>query len=224
MTKSVSLVVIDDNRLVREAIAFLIQQQPGFEVLECSARIDDAVRNVREAKPGIVLLDSTLRDHDSLRLTARIHREVPDARIVVMGLLPHSGDIAAFVKAGAQGFIVKHAPFNEFIATIRSVARGDNALPREFTAALFDEIAREAMRMPRTRDIRALRLTPRERQVVALVGQGLSNKQIAARLHIAPHTAKSHVHNILEKLELRTRVDIASMAALEANRTQEPGS
>jgi DNA-binding NarL/FixJ family response regulator len=105
---------------------------------------------------------------------------------------------------------MKDATFEEFFSTIRAVARGVQVLPPELTNSLFDQIVRSAIGGSRTRTIEAVRLTARERQVVELLGDGLSNKEIAKRLHIAVHTVKSHVHNVLEKLSLRSRLEVAA--------------
>ncbi|NOT08006.1 MAG: response regulator transcription factor [Gemmatimonadales bacterium] len=208
----ISLVLIDDNRLLREGLAALIHSQPGFKVLAASADVEEALQKVREARPEIVLLDFGLEDHDSLSLTATVHGEVPEARIIVMGLLPVQEDIANFVRAGASGFIMKDASFADFVATIRAVAGGAEVLPQALTNSLFSQIARNASGGPRAGVLEAVRLTNRERQVIDLLGEGLSNKEIAARLQIAVHTVKSHVHNVLEKLALHSRMEVAAFS------------
>jgi DNA-binding NarL/FixJ family response regulator len=127
-----------------------------------------------------------------------------------MGLLPIHEDVADYVRAGASGFVMKDATFEEFFSTIRTVACGVQVLPQELTNSLFGQIVRNAKGGDRKRLIEAVRLTARERQVVDLLGDGLSNKEIASRLHIAVHTVKSHVHNVLEKLSLRSRLEVAA--------------
>lgn len=210
MNDPISLVLIDDNRLLREGLTRLIREQPGFLILAASADIDEALQKVREAKPSVVLLDFSLENDDSLRVTATVHKEVPDAKVIVMGLLPAQDDVADFVTAGASGFIMKDASFNMFIETIRRVAAGEQVLPDELTGSLFSQIARIAVRRGKPRELESIGLTQRERQVVDLISEGLSNKEIAARLHIAIHTVKSHVHNVLEKLALHTRLEVAA--------------
>jgi DNA-binding NarL/FixJ family response regulator len=206
----IALVLIDDNRLLREGIAAMIHSQPGFKVLAASADADEALAKVREAKPNVVLLDFGLEDHDSLNLTMTVRSEVPEARVIVMGLLPLQEDVADYVRAGASGFIMKDASFEDFFATIRAVAGGAEVLPQALTNSLFSQIARNVGRGNKARILEAVRLTNRERQVVELLGEGLSNKEIATRLHIAIHTVKSHVHNVLEKLALRSRLEVAA--------------
>ena len=115
-------------------------------------------------------------------------------------------------SAGAAGFIMKDASFDDFITTIRAVAGGVEVLPRALTNSLFSQIAQNASRTAKSRLEEAVRLTARERQVIDLLGVGLSNKEIAARLHIAVHTVKSHVHNVLEKLALRSRLEVAAFS------------
>ncbi|HEY9382983.1 MAG TPA: response regulator transcription factor [Gemmatimonadales bacterium] len=202
--------LIDDNRLLREGIAALIHTQPGFKVLAASADVDEALARAREAKPDVVLLDFGLADHDSLSLTSTVHREVPEARVIVMGLLPLQEDVADYVRAGASGFIMKDASFEDFFSTIRAVAAGAEVLPQALTNSLFTQIVQNVVGSGKARVLDAVSLTNRERQVIDLLGEGLSNKEIATRLHIAVHTVKSHVHNVLEKLALRSRLEVAA--------------
>jgi DNA-binding NarL/FixJ family response regulator len=218
----VALVLIDDNRLLREGIAAMIHTQPGFKVLAAFADVEEALQKVREAKPDVVLLDFGLADHDSLSLTAAVHGEVPAARVIIMGLLPLQEDVADYVQAGASGFIMKDASFENFIATIRAVAGGAEVLPQALTNSLFTQIARNATGGSSARVLEAVRLTNRERQVIDLLGEGLSNKEIATRLHIAVHTVKSHVHNVLEKLALRSRLEVAAFSHAGGMKTSKP--
>jgi DNA-binding NarL/FixJ family response regulator len=221
--KPISLVLIDDNRLLREGLAAMIHTQPGFKVLVASADVDEALAKAREAKPNVILLDFGLEDHDSLSLTATVHAEVPGARVIVMGLLAVQEDVANYVRAGASGFIMKDASFEDFFATIRAVAGGAEVLPQALTNSLFTQIVRNVPTGNRTRVLEAVRLTNRERQVIELLGEGLSNKEIATRLHIAVHTVKSHVHNVLEKLALRSRLEVAAFThGGGAKKTPEP--
>ena len=214
----IALVLIDDNRLLRDGIVAMVRTQPGFKVLAASADATEALQKVREAKPDIVLVDFGLEDHDSLSLTATVHAEVPEAKVIVMGLLPLQEDVANYVRAGASGFIMKEANFDEFFATIRAVARGAQVLPTQLTNSLFTQIVQNAAAKSETKVLDAVRLTTRERQVVDLLGEGCSNKEIAARLHIAVHTVKSHVHNVLEKLALHSRLEVAAFSHASGTR------
>ncbi|MBK6845643.1 MAG: response regulator transcription factor [Gemmatimonadetes bacterium] len=219
----ISLVLIDDNRLLREGLAAMIHRQPGFRVLAASADVEEALRKVRESSPDVVLLDFGLVDHDSLSLTATVHAEVPEAKVIVMGLLAMQEDVADYVRAGASGFIMKDASFEDFFSTIRAVAGGAQILPQALTQSLFSQIARKAgasgksSAASKARILESVRLTARERQVIDLLSEGLSNKEIAQRLHIAVHTVKSHVHNVLEKLALHSRLEVAAFSHASRN-------
>ena len=219
---SISLVLIDDNRLLREGLAALIHSQPGFKVLVASADVAEALLKARDAKPDVILVDFGLEDHDSLTLTATVHQEIPAARIIVMGLLPLMEDVGNYVRAGASGFIMKDASFDDFFATIRAVAGGAEVLPQALTNSLFTQIVRNVAMGSKTKVLEAVTLTVRERQVIELLGEGLSNKEIATRLHIAVHTVKSHVHNVLEKLALRSRLEVAAFSHAGGARTPQP--
>jgi DNA-binding NarL/FixJ family response regulator len=211
----ISLVLIDDNRLLREGLATMLRSQPGFTVLVASADFDEALGKVREARPDVVLLDLGLEDHDSVALTAKVHDDVPTARVIVMGLLLLEEDVATYVRAGASGFIMKDASFGEFFETIRAVAGGVQVLPEALTKCLFSQITRNALRGSRQVAMDTVRLTRRERQIVSLVGKGRSNREIGARLHIPIHMVKSHVHDVIEKLALRSRLEVAAFTHAE---------
>lgn len=219
----ISLVLIDDNRLLREGLAAMIHRQPGFRVLAASADVEEALRKVRESSPDVVLLDFGLVDHDSLSLTATVHAEVPEAKVIVMGLLAMQEDVADYVRAGASGFIMKDASFEAFFSTIRAVAGGAQILPQALTQSLFSQIARKAgasgksSAASKARILESVRLTARERQVIDLLSEGLSNKEIAQRLHIVVHTVKCHVHNVLEKLALHSRLEVAAFSHASRN-------
>jgi two-component system, NarL family, response regulator DevR len=211
-SKKTTVAVIDDNRLVREALTALLGALPDLRVV-ASSTADPAF--LVEAKPQVVLLDVGLSDQDSLRVAAAIRKEVPDARIIVMDLIPDNEDVVEFVNAGVCGFVLKDATFDEFVSTIRSVAAGEKVLPARMTESLFSRIAKEADGRGREYVLEDVRMTRREREVIDLIGEGLSNKEIAQRLNIATHTVKSHVRNVMEKLALHTRLQIAAYSHRE---------
>jgi two-component system NarL family response regulator len=163
-----------------------------------------------ETKPDVVLLDVGLRDEDSLRVAAELTKYAPGAKVVVMDLIPMNEDIVQFVNAGVSGFVLKDATFDEFVATIRTVAAGGKVLPPRMTESLFSQIAMSADARGHEQVLEEVRMTRREREVIDLIGEGLSNKEIAQRLNIAAHTVKSHVRNVMEKLALHTRLQIAA--------------
>lgn len=212
MATSIGLLLIEDNRLVCEALAALLNQQPGLEVVAVAHDGAAAMVHLRDTKPHIVLVDAALGDHDSQRLVAEMTTAAPESRLIVMDLLPDPDEVAAFIKAGATGFIAKDASLSDFVTTIRSVAGGVSVVPDVLTGPLFSHVVKYAVTSGVTDAADAVRMTQREREVFELVADGLSNKQIAQRLNVATNTVKGHVHNILEKLALHTRLQIAAFA------------
>jgi DNA-binding NarL/FixJ family response regulator len=214
MAKShpITVAIIDDNRLVREALGAMLGRLKELDVVASDAASPEFLA---ESKPHVVLLDVGLRDEDSLRVAATIRLAAPDAKIVVMDLIPVNEEIVEFVNAGVSGFVLKDASFEEFVATIKSVAAGQKVLPARMTESLFSQIASDGSGRPSAQAIDAVRMTRREREVIELIGEGLSNKEIASRLNIATHTVKSHVRNVMEKLALHTRLQIAAYSHRE---------
>lgn len=205
----ITVAIIEDNRLVREGLTILLNRISGIRVVAGGASAD-AVLSREKLDPRIFLLDVGLCNGDSLRVARRVKRELPDARIVVMDLLPVQEEIVEFVHAGVSGFLMKDATLDDLERTIRSVAAGSEVLPPQMIGSLFSQIARDAVARGVPAVVDDVRMTPRERQVILLIAEGLSNKEIAARLHIAIHTVKSHVRHVMEKLTLRTRLQIAA--------------
>jgi DNA-binding NarL/FixJ family response regulator len=204
----ITVAIVDDNRLVREALAALLDPLDDLRVVAAGAA-DPAF--IEATNPDVLLLDVGLGDDDSLHVAATLSRQRPGTKIIVMDLVPMHEDIVQFVNAGVSGFVLKDATFEEFVATIRSVAAGGKVLPPRMAESLFSQIARSAAaNQGREQVLDDVRMTRREREVIELIGEGLSNKEIAQRLNIAAHTVKSHVRNVMEKLALHTRLQIAA--------------
>jgi len=223
--KKIRILLIEDNRLLREGITAMLKEQPDMKIV-ASAGNSDALLRVKKLNPHVVLLDLGLRSHSSLSVVELVRKEAPHAKIIVMDLVPVQTELVEFVRAGVSGFILKDASLDDFLKTIRLVAEGAKVLPPPMTDSLFSQIVEHATRKgrgnlfrsvrmtKREREVlfRSVRMTKREREVVDMIAEGLSNKDIAAKLSIATDTVKSHVHNILEKLALHTRLEIASYA------------
>ncbi|MDT8341097.1 MAG: response regulator transcription factor [Longimicrobiales bacterium] len=205
--KRITVILIEDNRLVREGVTAVLNRFDDIRVVAAEhADPEAALENVR---PDVVLLDIGLEAGDSLEVARRVMEDFPGAGIVVMDLLPAADDIVDFISLGVSGFIMKDAPVDEVARTIRAVAAGRDVLPDAMTATLFSEIARHATSTGRTEHLDSVRLTDREGQVIELIAAGMSNKAIARELHISIHTVKSHLRNIMEKLNLHSRLQLA---------------
>jgi len=132
--------------------------------------------------------------------------------MIVMNFMPLQEDVLEFIRLEVSGFILKDATLRDFLKTVRSVARGNKVLPPSLTDSLFSRVVEHTGRMGEAQLSESVRMTGREREIIEVIAEGLSNKEIAQRLHIAVHTVKSHIHNILEKLALHTRLEIATYA------------
>jgi DNA-binding NarL/FixJ family response regulator len=210
--KKIKLLLIEDNRLLRDGIASMLKGHPDIKVIAAFGNGGDTILKVHELKPNVILLDLGLRSQNSLHVVEIVKKEFPQSKVIVMDLAPAQGDVLQFVRAGASGFILKDATLDDFITTIRSVAQGGKVLPPVLSASLFSQIIEHAVAGGRENLNKAIRMTRREREVIALISDGLSNKEIGGRLHVATYTIKSHVHNIMEKLALHTRLQVANYA------------
>lgn len=216
-----TIILVEDNRLLRESLAAMVRHREDLQIVAAFGDCDSVLEKVEQLKPRIVLLDLGLRNRNSLRLVETITRDHLDVKVIVMDLIPAEADIMAFVRAGVSGFVLKDATFDEFVNTIRLVADGVNVLPRPLTGTLFSQIVNHAATREKAFFSSAMMLTKREREITRLIADGLSNKEIADRLNLATFTVKSHVHNVLEKLALRTRLQIASYYAKESTMARE---
>ena len=209
--KKIRILLIEDNRLLREGITAMIRGRPDMRIIASSGN-GDSMLKAKKLYPDVVLLDLGLRSQSSLRLVHHVKKEIPNAKVIIMDLVPVQAELVEFVKAGVSGFILKDATFEDFVGTIRSVAEGTKVIPPPLAGSLFSQIVEHAARRGGKNLFKSVRMTKREREVIEQIAIGSSNKEIAHELSIAVHTVKSHVHNILEKLALHTRLEIASFA------------
>ncbi len=210
MMKKIRLLLIEDNRLLRDGIFSILEPHKDIDIIAASGDGKNTLVKIKQLKPNIVLLDLGLRSQNSLHVVEVVKKDFPLAKIIVMDLAPVQADILQYVKAGANGFILKDASLNDFLITIRSVSEGATILPPLLIDSLFSQIVDHAVREGKTKLKEAVRMTKREREVIGLLGDGMSNKEIAQRIHISTYTVKSHIHNIMEKLALHTRLEIAN--------------
>ena len=203
----IAVAVVDDNRLVREGLAAILNRLPD---IRATVYADTEAAMAAGAHADVMLLDVGFDGDETLRIATTLLKRAPDMRIIVMDLLPAAEEILDLVSAGVSGFVLKDASLDEFVATVRAVAAGDRVLPSRTPDSLFTQIADDARRRKGQDVLDDVRMTPRELEVIELIGEGLSNKEIAQRLDIAAHTVKSHVRNVMEKLALHTRLQIAA--------------
>ena len=210
MMKKIRLLLIEDNRLLRDGIFSILKPHKDILIIAASGDGKNTLVKIKQLKPNVVLLDLGLRSQNSLHVVEVVKKDFPLAKVIVMDLAPVQADILQYVKAGANGFILKDASLNDFLITIRSVSEGATILPPLLIDSLFSQIVDHAVREGKTKIKEAVRMTKREKEVIGLLGDGMSNKEIGQKTHISTYTVKSHIHNIMEKLALHTRLEIAN--------------
>jgi DNA-binding NarL/FixJ family response regulator len=217
--KKIRILLIEDNRLLRDGIALMLNKQSDMHVAAAVGSGENKLLMMSKLKPDIVLLG--LQSQNSLQVVKLIKKHFQEIKIIVMNLIPLQADVFEFVQAGVSGLILKDAKAAEFFNTIRLVYQGAQVLPPHLAGSLFSQIVEHALNEFKLSGVKgAIRMTKRERQVIELIADGFTNKEIAQELHLSIYTVKSHVHNILEKLSLHTRVQIAKYTHIsESNKT-----
>ena len=210
---TIRVLLIEDNRLLRDGATAILNEEADIRAAAVTGVNGNALAKARTFKPHVVLLDIGLRNANSVRIVQSLRKELPKIEVIVMDLIPAHAEVAEYVKEGVSGFILKDATLSDFLHAIRAVAKGHKILPPPLTGSLFSQIVEHALKTGDPKKIvKAVAMTRREQDVIDLIAKGQSNKQIAEKLFIAVHTVKSHVHNILEKLALHTRLELAHHA------------
>lgn len=212
MTDLTTIVVVDDNRVVREGVASLLRGQPDVRVVATCADGPAALEVIERTRPRIVLADATPPGKRGVVLARELCKRGLAVKLIATGLSDEPAEVTEAVEAGASGYVVKEATADDLLGVVRAVARGEAPVSPRIAATLFSRLA-ELAATQRAREISGkVKLTPREIQVLSLVADRLTNKQIAARLYVETQTVKNHVHNILEKLNLRHRYQAVQYA------------
>ncbi|GGT06741.1 DNA-binding response regulator [Planobispora rosea] len=210
---TIRVLLADDEPLLRMAFTMVLDAQPDMEVVGEAGDGVEAVRLTRRLRPDVVLMDVRMPGTDGIEATSRIVRGGGRARVLILTTFDLDEYAFAGLRAGASGFLLKNALPEELLAAIRNVARGDAVVSPRITRLLLENFAhRLPADGPPTADERLSRLTPREREVLVAVARGLSNAELAAELHLAEATVKTHLSRILVKLELRDRVQAVIFA------------
>jgi DNA-binding NarL/FixJ family response regulator len=211
--KKIRVLLIEDNRILRDGIASMVKKQPDMRIVAAVGNCENILLIMGKLKPDMVLLDISLRSQNSLQVVKLIKENFQGSKTIAMNLVPVQEDVFEFVQAGVSGFILKDVSVAEFLKTIRSVYNGAQVLPSNLTGSLFSQIVENAINgFKPSAIVESVRMTKREQQVIELIADGLTNKEIAQKLHLSAYTVKSHVHNVLEKLSLHTRVQVAKYA------------
>lgn len=207
--EKVRVLLADDHILFRKGLAQLLNAQPDFQVVAEAGDGLEAIERARELMPDLVLMDIDMPRCDGRAATCRLKAELPYIAIVILSISDDEQDLFATLKCGAQGYLLKKIEPAELFSQLRGLARGEAALSPLMANKILREFAR---RDPDPATAPHDALTARELQVLELLTRGLTNREIAARLVIAENTVKNHLRNILAKLHLANRVQLAAYA------------
>ena len=208
----IKVLIVDDEALVRAGIGLILGNADDMEIVGEAADGVQAVELARRYHPGVALVDIRMPQLDGIATAREIHKLAPRTQVVMLTTFGEDAYVARALRAGAAGFLLKDTAPDDLIQAVRIAARGESILSPSITRRLIDHyIEPEDDRVIRARRRLAV-LTEKELDVLALVGDGLSNSQIAKNMHISEGTAKTHVSRILSKLQCSTRVQAAIIA------------
>jgi DNA-binding NarL/FixJ family response regulator len=211
MNKTVGVMIVDDDGLMREGLRAVLSSDERIEVVEEAADGRVAVQRARHARPDVVLMDVRMPELDGIAATAELLAAAPDSRVMILTTFEDDAYIFGALRAGASGFLLKRSSPEDLIAAIHTLAAGDALLSPSVTQRLIDRVARHPV-IGGGANPQLDELTPREREVLELIAQGLSNREIAAELTVEETTVKSHVKRVLMKLQARDRVQAVIFA------------
>ena len=202
------VIVIDDHPLFRKGVADLIDMAPGLELVGEAADGESGLRVARDAGPDLVLLDLNMKGLDGIGTLRRLRELDQDVRVVMLTVSDSEEDVVAALRAGADGYLLKDMEPEDILEALERATQGRMVLSERLTELIARALREEA----RPAGIDDARLTAREREILALLGKGYSNKLVARDLNLSVGTVKVHVKHILKKLRLRTRVEAAVWA------------
>ncbi|MHA6823271.1 response regulator [Ralstonia pseudosolanacearum] len=212
---TIRILLIDDHTLFRSGIRLLLQRQPDFEVVDEAADGLEGIKLAKRHRPDVILLDLNMPGLSGLETLQLLAQDLPDTAVVMLTVSEEADELKAALRDGARGYLVKNIEADTLVAGVRRAAAGEPVISESMTAKLvahFRAPEKAAPAAPAAAAVSADRLTPRERDIVRGLARGESNKEIARALDVAESTVKIHVQNILKKLNLTSRVQVAVYA------------
>jgi NarL family two-component system response regulator LiaR len=208
MSEFIRVLVVDDHPVVQQGLSGLITPRYSMTVVGQAQDGDEAVEKARSLRPDVILMDLIMPGKSGLEAIVEIKQENPEARILVLTSFGEEDRVSAAIKAGALGYLMKDSSPDKLLHAIREVAQGSLFLPQDIALKLRQDLQHPKQDLPTPESI----LTERELEVLKLVAQGLSNKQIGAKLVISEVTVRYHISNILDRLNLDNRIQAAVYA------------
>jgi DNA-binding NarL/FixJ family response regulator len=212
----IRVLVVDDHALFRRGLEMVLAQEPDIEVIGEAGDAVAAVDRASELLPDVVLLDVRMPKGSGIEACVAIKEVAPSARIIMLTISDEEADLYEAIKAGATGYLLKEISIDEVASAVRAVYDGQSLISPAMASKLLTEFALMAKRSnERSQQVPTPRLTERELEVLKLVARGLNNRDIAKELFISENTVKNHIRNILEKLQLHSRMEAVVYAVRE---------
>ena len=209
---SIRVLLVDDQQLVRTGFRMILADEEDIEVVGEASNGSEAVEVAGKIRPDVVVMDIRMPVMDGVEATSRLGEAVDPPRVLVLTTFDADNHVVEALRAGASGFLLKDVPPDEFVRALRIVAAGEALIAPSVTRRLLDRFAKLSVPADEAYAERLRQLTEREREVLKLVAQGLSNREIAERLVLAEPTVKTHVSHLLLKLDLRDRAQLVVLA------------
>ena len=209
------VMVVDDHALFRRGLEMVLQQEDDIELVGEASDGAEAVERAQDVMPDVVLMDVRMPRRSGIEAAGQIKDLVPHAKIVMLTISDDEADLYDAIKAGASGYLLKEISIDEVATAIRSVAGGQSLISPSMASKLLTEFATMIKKGDERQQVPAPRLTDRELEVLKLVAKGLNNRDIAKELFISENTVKNHIRNILEKLQLHSRMEAVVYAVRE---------
>ncbi len=211
----IRVLVVDDHALFRRGLEMVLEQEPDIEVVGEAGDGTQAVQRAVETAPDIVLMDVRMPKGTGIEACRAIKEAVPSAKIIMLTISDDEADLYEAIKAGATGYLLKEISIEEVASAIRAVQNGQSLISPSMASKLLAEFATMVKRSDEKEQLPTPRLTDREMEVLRLVARGLNNRDIAKELFISENTVKNHVRNMLEKLQLHSRMEAVVYAVRE---------
>jgi two-component system nitrate/nitrite response regulator NarL len=211
----VGIYLVAANRLLREALARVLRVRGGFRIVGACAPDADTENAVLTSGASMLLLDDFDAARADLTLLRRLASSAPALQVVLMGMPEAEQAFLDSVHAGAIGYVLHDASAEDVVASVRAVLNGEAVCPPQMIATLFRYVTRQRDRMPNLRVRMELGLTRREQQLVPMIAQGMTNKEIAAHLNLSEQTIKNHVHRMLQRVGASDRLEVVDMVRVQ---------
>ena len=215
LDEPIRVVIADDHVLYRRGLQTVVMQEDDIDIVGEAGDGQEAIDRTVELLPDVVLMDVRMPRTSGIQACAAIKGLVPSTKIIMLTMSDEESDLYEAVKAGANGYLLKDVPAEEIAAGIKAVYNGDSLISPSMASKLLAEFAQISRREEETPNPHAPKLTAREVEVLRLVARGMGNRDIGQQLFISENTVKNHVRNILEKLQLHSRMEAAMYAVRE---------